>query len=131
MVARTRQVTVSPRRKILLVDDSAIVRAIVVHALTAADLDVITIDDPRALAEALAKDPPDLILVDATYPGVTDDDLVALVSKHVGAFPVVIFSDRAEAEVRALVAACGARGSVPKEGATLAERLTPFLPRTA
>jgi DNA-binding response OmpR family regulator len=113
--------------KILLVDDSPIVRAVVMHALSERGLEVSTIDDPRQLDDAVARGKPDLLLVDATYPGVTDDDLVTAVARHVGALPVLIFSDRADEEIRMLVARTGARGSVPKDGATLADRLMPFL----
>ncbi|MDF2697346.1 MAG: hypothetical protein K0S65_5729 [Labilithrix sp.] len=123
MVARV----VSTRRKILLVDDSALVRAVVVHALSASGIDVTTIDDPRAIEEAVAKDRPDLLLVDATFPGVSDSDLVDAISRQAAAIPVVLFSDRPEGEIRDLVAKSGARGFVPKDGATLAERLTTFL----
>ena len=119
--------TVSTRRKILLVDDSALVRAVVVHALSASGFEVSTVDDPRRIGEAVAKDRPDLLLVDATFPGVSDDLLVDTIMSHVPQFPVVIFSDRSEAKIRALVERSGARGFVPKDGATLAERLTPFL----
>lgn len=90
-----------------------------------------TVDDPRAIDEALTKERPDLLLVDATFPGVTDDMLVDAVSRHVTSFPIVIFSDRPEGEIRALVERSGARGFVPKDGATLAERLTPFLAASA
>lgn len=121
---RRRRVTT---QKILLVDDSAIVRAVVVHALTARGLEVSTVVDPREIEEAVAREKPDLMLVDATYPGVSDDELVAAISPHVGALPVLLFSDRAEEEVGSLVRRSGARGAVPKDGATLADRLTPFL----
>ena len=114
-------------RKILLVDDSPIVRAVVVHALSASGLEVSTIDDPRALDEAVARERPDLLLVDATFPDVTDDELVQVLARHVAALPVVMFSDRAAADVEALVTRTGARGAVPKDGVTLAERLHPFL----
>ena len=120
--------TVSARRKILLVDDSALVRAVVVHALVASGLEVTTIEDPRAIDDAVAKFSPDLLLVDATFPGVTDNELIATLTAHSASLPVVLFSDRPESEVRALVASSGARGFVPKDGATLVERLTPFLP---
>jgi DNA-binding NarL/FixJ family response regulator len=119
--------TVSARQKVLLVDDSPIVRAVVVHALSASGLDVSTIDDPRGLDEAVQQGRPDLLLVDATFPNVTDDQLVEAITRHVATIPVVLFSDRAEPEIRALADRCGARGFVPKDGATLAERLTPFL----
>jgi DNA-binding NarL/FixJ family response regulator len=118
---------VSVRRKILLVDDSALVRAVVVHALSASGLDVTTLEDPRAIDDAVAKEPPDLLLVDATFPNVSDDDLIAILARHVASLPVVLFSDRAAPEISALVSKSGARGSVPKDGATLIEQLTPFL----
>jgi DNA-binding NarL/FixJ family response regulator len=114
-------------RRILLVDDSPIVRAVVVHALSARGLEVSTIDDPGGLDEAVAREKPALLLVDATYPGVTDDQLVAAVARHVAALPVLIFSDRPDEEIRELVRRTGARGAVPKDGSTLADRLTPFL----
>lgn len=112
-------------RKILLVDDSPIVRAIVTHALEAAGHEVVAIDDPRGLADAVAQGEPDLLLVDATFPNTTDDQLVDLVTPH-AALPVVLFSDRSEAELRELAPRVGARGAVPKDGATLATRLSDF-----
>lgn len=114
------------RPKVLLVDDSALVRAVVAHAL-AAEYEVASIDDPRGLAAEVARFSPDLLLVDASYPGITDDALVDLVSVHAPARPVVLFSDRAAAEVEALAGRIGARGFVPKDGATLATRLVSFL----
>jgi DNA-binding NarL/FixJ family response regulator len=113
------------KKKVLLVDDSPIVRAVVVHALSAAGLDVVTIEEPRLLDETVAREKPDLLLVDATYPNVTDDDLVAiLLGLKKQAF--VLFSDRQPAEVAALVDKTGARGFVPKDGSTLAERLREY-----
>jgi len=119
--------TVSARHKILLVDDSALVRAVVVHALSASGFEVRTVEDPRAIDAAVAQDRPDLLLVDATFPGVSDDTLVDAIARHSGAMPVVLFSDRPDAEVKGIVERSGARGSVPKDGATLAERITTFL----
>ena len=116
-----------PRPKVLLVDDSELVRAVVAHTLGASEYDVACIDDPRALAVEIARFEPDLLLVDASYPGVTDEVLVALVGAHAKTVPVVLFSDRSDAEVTSLVGRIGARGSVPKEGATLAARLAPYL----
>lgn len=117
---------IAPRR-ILLVDDSALVRAVVVHALTNGGLEVSTIEDPRGIDEAVAKARPDLLLVDATFPGVADDDLIAILQRHVALLPVVLFSDRPQKDVDGLVARSGARGAVPKDGASLAGRLEAFL----
>lgn len=106
---------VSPRRKVLLVDDSELVRALVVHSLGRAGFDVSTIDDPSGLAAALARETPDLVLVDATFPGTDDSRLVELVAPHAGGARILVFSDRPEAEVRALAARMGASGTVPKD----------------
>src|SRR4051794_1169019 len=95
---------VSSHRTILLVDDSPLVRAVIVHALSASNLSVSTVDDPRGIESAVAASRPDLLLVDATFPNTTDDQLVELVSRHVASMPVVLFSDRSEAELRTLVA---------------------------
>lgn len=116
----------STRRKVLLVDDSPIVRAVVAHTLSASGVDVEVIDDPGALDEAVTRVCPDLLLVDATFPDVDDEQLVAAVRRHSATLPVVLFSDRAEADVRALVDRCGARGFVAKGSAELGTRLDPF-----
>lgn len=116
-----------PKRKVLLVDDSPIVRAVALHALGAAGFETTTIEDPRGLDAAVASFRPDLVLVDATYPGVTDDDLVQAVARHSASLPFLIFSDRPEVQVQALATSSGARGYVPKDAATLAQRIEGFL----
>lgn len=115
------------KRRVLLCDDSALVRAVVAHALGAAGFEVASIEEPCALAAEVPRFRPDVLLVDASYPGVTDELLVALVAVHAPALPVVLFSDRPDTEVGALVAQIGARGFVPKDGATLAARLDALL----
>lgn len=127
----TREITfdyleVVSRRKVLLVDDSPLVRAVVSHALGAAGLDVTTLDHPSLLADALTRVTPDVMLVDATYAGVTDDALVELVAPHAKELTVLLFSDRAEDALRALGVRIGAKGIVPKDGAGLAGRLEPY-----
>jgi DNA-binding NarL/FixJ family response regulator len=126
-VGKIRGENVSAKRKILLVDDSPLVRMIVAHTLQGAGHSVSSIDDPSGLDEAVERERPDLLLVDATFPGVTDDQLLAAISRHVAARPVVLFSDRSERELLSLVDRSGARGHMPKDGATLVERLSAFL----
>jgi DNA-binding NarL/FixJ family response regulator len=117
------------RRKVLLVDDSALVRAVVTHCLEARELVVATIEDPRDLAAALDREAPDLVLVDATFPGIDREELVRHLTPHAGRARFVMFSDKPEAEIAALAARVGAVGVVPKEAAgdTLGDRLEPFL----
>lgn len=103
------------RRKVLLVDDSELVRALVVHALGGAGFEVSTIDDPSGLAAALARETPDLVLVDATFPGTDESRLVELVAPHAPGRRILVFSDRPEAEVQALAVRMGASGTVPKD----------------
>lgn len=138
--ARHRQVIAAPviaasydaivsTPKILLCDDSPLVRAVVSHHLTQKGWGIATVDDPKHLADAVAKESPTLLLVDATYPGVDHDQLEAFVRPHAATHPVVVFSDRPEAELEILAKRLGAVGLVPKDaGETLPARLTPFLP---
>lgn len=118
----------SARPLILLVDDSPIVRAVVAHALESVGMRVEAIDDPRGIAAAVAGAPPDVLLVDATFPATSDDDLVALVLPHAEAVPVLLFSDRKASDLDGLAARMKARAVLPKDGATLAQLLRPFLP---
>lgn len=119
-----------PRRKILLVDDSELVRALVVHVLHETAFDVSTVDDPSGLADALARETPDLVLVDATFPGTDEGRLVELVSPHAATSPILVFSDRPEHETRALAARIGAAGTLPKDDVSrLPGRLEEFFTR--
>lgn len=104
-------------QRILLVDDSALVRSVVVHALTQEGLSVTAIADPHDLADAMTRERPDLLLVDATFPGIDHAALAALVKPHAGACPVVVFSDRPAGELETLVTQMGARGALPKDSA--------------
>jgi DNA-binding NarL/FixJ family response regulator len=113
-------------RKVLLVDDSPLVRAVAAHALAAGGFEVAAIEDPAGIAAEVTRFAPDLLLVDATYPGLTDDRLVELVTVHAGSLPVVLFSDRPEPELEGLSKRIGARGFVPKDAATLADRLRAY-----
>lgn len=116
------------RPKILLVDDSELVRHVVVHALTQEGFEVTTIPDPRELADVVSRERPTLLLVDATFPDVDHDSLAALVKPHAATCTVVVFSDRPAAELADLVERMGARGAVPKDAVgNLKKSLDPFL----
>lgn len=111
----------------LLCDDSALVRSVVAHTLASAGFEVTCVEDPKSIAAEVDRFHPDALLVDASYPDVTDDTLVALVASHATVLPVVLFSDRSTAELTALAGRIGARGAVPKDGMTLATRLNELL----
>lgn len=117
-------------RTVLLVDDSALVRAVVSHTLRSAGVTVIAIDDPKGLEASMAAQTPDLLLVDATFPGIAHEELVRLVSPHAKSCPVVLFSDRSPDVIEALARDMNAAGSIPKEAASgeLWPRLQRFLP---
>lgn len=118
----------APKTKVLLVDDSELVRSLVTHVLTGAGFCVVTESSPTALAAALGREAPDLVLVDATFPDATEAEVVALVSPHTSAYRVAVFSDRPEAETAALAARMGALGTVPKGNVLgLAAHLAPLL----
>jgi DNA-binding response OmpR family regulator len=90
-------------------------------------MEVTSIADPRELAGAIAKSRPDLLLVDATFPGIDLDTLVTLVKPHAETYPVVLFSDRPTDEIGALVPRIGAKGAVAKAPAGLRAELEAFL----
>lgn len=102
-----------PRRRILLVDDDASVRSILVLALRRLGLAVETAEDGRRALEMLGGDGYDLLLIDRRLPEVDGLEVVRLLRKQeVGArrepLPVVVMSGGREAEDQAASLEAGA-----------------------
>jgi DNA-binding NarL/FixJ family response regulator len=112
----------APVSKVLIFDDSEIVRGIVAVVLGAQGHDVVGVARPAELLGAIDREHPTVVLLDATLPGISGDKIIDLARAAAAKCKVVVFSDRAEGELARVTAASGAAGYVRKGGdpATLA-----------
>jgi CheY-like chemotaxis protein len=106
------------REKILIVDDSEIVRDTARLTLERAGYTVITADTPIGVSSLVRKESPDLLMVDVSMPALTGDRLVRLLRDKLGkpTIRIVLFSNRPEAELRHLLTTSGADGFIRKTG---------------
>ncbi len=110
------------RGKILIVDDSALVRDAVAMMLEEGGYAVVAMDSVFSFAQTLNAEKPDLVLIDVNMPAMKGDKLVEIAQKHhTVKCPIVLFSDRPPRELDTLARACGAAGFIQKTGN--AERL--------
>lgn len=103
------------RAKIMIVDDSEIVREMVKLMLEEGGFDVVAVDSPFGFNSAMKLHRPDLVLVDVAMPALKGDKLVEIARRNeLHACPIVLFSDRPEAELQRLARASGASGYICK-----------------
>jgi DNA-binding response OmpR family regulator len=103
------------RKRVLLVDDSPIIQAAAVHALTAAGFDVAarsTFDE--LIAQGVAGY--DLILMDVQMPELFGDDVaMVLRSERDITSPIYLFSSLSPEELSARAEAAGVDGFISKQ----------------
>ena len=116
------------RAKILVVDDSEIVLEMISLLLEDHGFEVMTLSDPAGLDETLTREEPDLVLLDVGLEGARGDELVGRAAERTDA-PIVLLSDRDEAELAELVRRSGASGFIRKtdSGDVLAAEVSRFL----
>jgi DNA-binding response OmpR family regulator len=102
--------------KIVIVDDSEMIREIVKLTLEERGYEVVTIASAFGFSNTLYKESPALALVDVQMPGLQGDKLAAIARARGADCPIVLFSDRPEAELRRLAASAGAAGYIKKTG---------------
>jgi CheY-like chemotaxis protein len=110
------------REKILIVDDSELCRRLATVILERAGYVVVSLGSPFGYAAAVRRERPALVLLDVAMPGLRGDQLASIrpretatPSKDASAEPVVLlYSDRSDEELAALVQACGAAGYIRK-----------------
>jgi CheY-like chemotaxis protein len=103
-------------RKILIVDDSAISRAVARRALEDRGFVIIESDSAFGLSSALQNERPDLVLMDVVLPSLHGDKAVEFArSGGLHECPFILYSDRPEEELQALVRSSGASGYVRKQ----------------
>jgi DNA-binding NarL/FixJ family response regulator len=105
--------------KVLLLDDSEIVREVVRDALERSGYVVVTLDHALGFNHALREVQPDLALVDVAMPALHGDKLVEIArDRQTHSCPIVLFSDRSERELSQLARRCGAAGYIQKSDDT-------------
>jgi DNA-binding NarL/FixJ family response regulator len=102
-------------KKVLVLDDSEIVRNVVAMVLGSRDIAVVELGEPRRLGALVAAEAPDLVLLDVAIPGARVEALVAEARAR-GARRVVLYSDRPDAELARATGLAGADGYVRKGG---------------
>ena len=102
--------------KVVLLDDSPIVRAATRDALEEAGIKVIAIDNPFLLGTTVRHEHPDVVLLDVVMPLVGGPDVARIVreNRQVAAVPFVLYSDAPVSTLEEKAAECGAVGYIPK-----------------
>jgi two-component system chemotaxis response regulator CheY len=122
---------VSPRRRILVVDDDESIRQFIEMALADRGYEVITAEHGRAALERIATAPPDLILLDMRMP-VMDGWVFAEAYRKSPAphAPVVVLTAARDAEQSALQIVADAYLPKPFDLRSLHELVAAFLSHT-
>ncbi len=109
-------VSAATKRKVILIDDSELVRELVRAVLEGAGYQVLTLDSGLGASATIMREQPDLVLVDLSMPALSGDKLAALIKQggRARSTAVAIFSDRPVAELEAAVRSSGADGYIPK-----------------
>lgn len=97
-----------PRPRVLVVDDSPIVRELMVELLTAANLEVCTASDGQAALEVLDRRKLDLVLSDVEMPNMDGFELLRRVRKRDPELPIVMVTTRGSAADRERATSLGA-----------------------
>jgi DNA-binding NarL/FixJ family response regulator len=109
----------TPRRRILLADDHALVRAgirVLLASLPGVEIAGETGDGLDAL-EWVRRDPPDAVLLDITLPGLNGLEVAARIARLGVRTRVLMLSMHASPEYAARALACGAAGYLNKDSA--------------
>ena len=104
------------RKKIVLLDDSDLIRELVREALEAEGYEIVDTSTPFGFSNLLRREKPDLALLDVTMPTLRGDKLAEIAIQHGIACPIVLFSDRPAAELDAMAKAIKAAGYIRKTG---------------
>lgn len=104
------------RQRVLVVDDSSVVRDLIREILVSAGLAVETATDGAAALEAIQRSEPDLVMTDLEMPRMNGFELLAEVRKRSQRLPVIMLTTRGSTEDRQRATALGANAYVLKVG---------------
>jgi two-component system, chemotaxis family, sensor kinase CheA len=102
------------RQRVLVADDSPVVRELVSEILTAAGLIVEQAVDGAAALQSILQSEPDLVVTDVEMPRMTGFDLLAEVRKRSQRLPVIMLSTRGSVEDRKRATRLGANAYLVK-----------------
>lgn len=102
------------RARILVVDDSAVIRDIVGNVLTGAGLEVTTADDGRAALDLVLERSFDLVVSDVEMPRMNGLELLEHIRRRSEHLPVVMLTTRSTSEHRREAALLGANAYIAK-----------------
>jgi CheY-like chemotaxis protein len=102
------------RQRVLVADDSPVVRELVSEILTGAGLLVEQANDGSAALESILQSEPDLLVSDVEMPRMNGFDLLAEVRRRTQRLPVVMLSTRGSAEDRKRATRLGANAYLVK-----------------
>jgi DNA-binding response OmpR family regulator len=106
----------SRKPKVLIVDDSEMIRELVKETLEASGYEVVTLSTAFGFGNLLRREAPDLALVDVQMPGLSGVKLAEITVSRGAACPVVLFSDRPEPELIRLARESKVAGYIRKTG---------------
>jgi DNA-binding response OmpR family regulator len=102
------------RKKIVLLDDSDLIRELVRETLEEHGYEVVEASTPFGFSNLLRKEQPDLALLDVTMPNLPGDKLAQIAIKHGATCPIVLFSDRPVDELAAMAKEAKVAGFISK-----------------
>ncbi|HEY6079393.1 MAG TPA: response regulator [Polyangiaceae bacterium] len=102
------------RQRVLVADDSPVVRELVTEILTAAGLLVEQVADGSAALESILQSEPDLVVSDVEMPRMNGFDLLAEIRRRTQRLPVVMLSTRGSVEDRKRATRLGANAYLVK-----------------
>jgi CheY-like chemotaxis protein len=102
--------------RILVVEDSAVIRRLIEVCLRAADLEIITRDDGKSGLHAVGSESPDLVVLDIGLPGMDGWEVLDRIrmDDQTKTIPVVVLTAHAEEESRRRANEGGADAFVTK-----------------
>jgi CheY-like chemotaxis protein len=102
--------------RILVVEDSAVIRRLIEVCLRAADLEIVTRDDGKSGLQAVSSESPDLVVLDIGLPGMDGWEVLDRIRRDETTknIPVVVLTAHAEEESRRRANEGGADAFVTK-----------------
>ena len=110
---RLRAVSAAPKR-VLVADDSPVIRELLSEILASAGLEVETAQDGLAALSSIERSMPDLVLSDVEMPRMGGFDLLAAIRQRSQQLPVIMLTTRGSVEDRRRAASLGANAYLVK-----------------